>query len=203
MLEEPPDRTILTLTAVAVADLLPTIVSRCRHIRFNPIPVPCLARELVATDGMTPEDAQALAVLSGGSLSKARALPKGNWAHRRRWLLESFNALLSGRPPDGGGNRLFAAASVLCPNKDLAADSLEILKTLYRDILIFRYRPENLLNPDAREFIAEAVDRMKEGDVLKAIGAIDSALGRIRGNANVRLVLETLFLTLAKTPEMH
>ena len=37
MLEEPPARTVLILTAPQTGDLLPTIVSRCQHIRFKPI----------------------------------------------------------------------------------------------------------------------------------------------------------------------
>jgi DNA polymerase-3 subunit delta' len=203
MLEEPPAQTILILTAVTAADMLPTIVSRCRHIRFNPIPVPRLARELMETEGVTLENAQAMAVLSGGSLSKARDLPKKNWIHRRRWLLENFDELLSGRHSTRCVNRIFAMASVLYPNKDLVTDCLEILKTVYRDILVFRYQPDSLLNPDGGEFIADAADRMEEGQVMAAIGAIDTALDRLRGNANARLVLETLFLTLAKSPEMH
>lgn len=36
ILEEPPESTILILTASGTADLLPTIVSRCQQIRFNP-----------------------------------------------------------------------------------------------------------------------------------------------------------------------
>jgi len=203
MLEEPPDRTILILTAAAAADMLPTIVSRCRHIRFNPIPVPRLARELMETEKMSYENAHALAVLSGGSLSRARELPKNNWINRRRWLLENFDALVPGRESGRGGRRFFATAAVLHPNKDLVTDSLEILKTVYRDILVFRHQPENLLNPDGRELISDAADRMEEGGIMAAIGAIDTALERIRSNANVRLVLETLFLTLAKSPEMH
>jgi DNA polymerase-3 subunit delta' len=203
MLEEPPARTILILTAVTAADMLPTIVSRCRHIRFNPIPIPRLARELMETEKMPSENAQALAVLSGGSLSKARELPKSNWIQRRRWLLENFEELFSRRHPTLHINKLFAMASVLYPNKELVTDCLEILKTIYRDILVSRYQPENLLNPDGGEFITDAANRMEEGDVMAAIGAIDTALDRIRGNANARLVLETLFLTLAKSPEMH
>ena len=37
VLEEPPAGTILILVANHTSGLLPTIVSRCRHIRFNPI----------------------------------------------------------------------------------------------------------------------------------------------------------------------
>ena len=37
ILEEPPEQTLLILTARQTSDLLPTIVSRCQHIRFNPV----------------------------------------------------------------------------------------------------------------------------------------------------------------------
>lgn len=203
MLEEPPDRTILILTASTAADILPTIVSRCRHIRFNPIPVSLLAKELMEKQGMTFENAHALAVLSGGSLSKARKLPENNWINRRHWLLDIFDMLVPGQHSDPGLSRLFAAVSVLYTDKDLAVDCLEILKTLYRDILIVNYQSDNLLNPDGREKIEAAAGRMDTDDILGAIGAIDTALDRIRSNANVRLVLETLLLTLAKSSEMH
>ena len=43
VLDEPPEGTVLILVAPQVSDLLPTIVSRCLHIRFHPIPEKVLA----------------------------------------------------------------------------------------------------------------------------------------------------------------
>ena len=197
MLEEPPDRTILILTAATTADLLPTIVSRCRHIRFHPFPIPRLARELIHMHGMDPVSAHTLAVMAGGSLSKVEELLRNNWVNRRKWLLQGCEIL----SPAGGDEyppRIFAAASMLFSNKDLTVDALEILKTVYRDVLIYRYQPENLLNPDAERRIAGAAEAMEEDAVIAAVRAIDRAQDRIRANANVRLALEALFLTLAK-----
>ena len=201
MLEEPPDRTILILTATATADLLPTIVSRCRHIRFHPIPIPRLAREITETQGLDSENAHALAVLAGGSLSKARAMSRGHWVQRRQWLLQNCDVLSPhiGELPF----RHFAMASALFSNKDLALDSLEILKTIYRDILVSKYQPENLLNPDARGKISGAAGEREDDTIMADIKAIDTARDRIGSNASVRLTLETLFLTLAKTSEMN
>ena len=203
MLEEPPDRTILILTATATADLLPTIVSRCRHIRFNPIPAHLLARELVETQGMDAHNAQALAVLSGGSFSKAGELSKSNWIQRRRWLLENFDALAPRERESRDPVRLMAMASLLYSDKASAVDFLEMLKTIYRDLLIYNYRPDRLMNPDAAELIAGAAGRMEEADIMAAVKAVDAAMDRIRWNANPRLALEALFLTLAKSPEMN
>jgi DNA polymerase-3 subunit delta' len=203
MLEEPPYRTILVLTATTATDMLPTIVSRCRHIRFNPIPVPLLARELVETHGLDSESAHGLAVLSGGSLSKARELPHNNWINRRRWLLDNFDMLVPYRNDDKHPSRLFAVASLLHSDKNMVMDSLEILKSVYRDLLIYKYQPDNLLNPDAKPLIAHAAETMEVDGISVAVKAIDTAIDRIRSNVNPRLALETLFLTLAKSPEMN
>jgi DNA polymerase III subunit delta' len=197
MLEEPPDRTILILTANGTADLLPTIVSRCRHIRFHPIPIPNLARELTKAHGIDPDSARTLAVMARGSLSRAEELSRNNWLNRRKWLLQSCD-MLSPSTSDEFPSGMFAAASMLFSDKESVADALEILKTIYRDVLIYRYQPENLLNPDAERRIADAAGAMSEEDVIAAVRTIDKAQDRIRANANVRLTLEALFLTLAK-----
>ena len=203
MLEEPPDRTVLILTATATTDMLPTIVSRCRHIRFNPIPVPHLARELMDTREMDAGSAQALAVLSGGSLSKAEELSQSNWMGRRGWLLENFLELIPHGRRVQAPTRLFAMASMLHSDKNAAMDFLEMLKTVYRDLLIYKYRPECLLNPDAAGMIENAAQGLGEADISAAVKAVDTALDRIRWNANIRLSLEALFLTLAKPQEMN
>jgi DNA polymerase-3 subunit delta' len=197
MLEEPPDRTVLILAAATTADLLPTIVSRCRHIRFHPIPISHLVRELTQTHGMDPEDAYTLSVMAGGSLSKAYELSRNNWVNRRKWFLHGCNALLS-HNDDESPQEIFAMASMLSSDKDLVADALELLKTIYRDALIYRYQPENLLNPDAKRWITGMAGDRTEEAIMKAMEAIDGTQNRIRANANVRLALETLFLTLAK-----
>ncbi len=56
-LEEPPDRTILIITAIQLSDILPTIVSRCQHIRFSPIPQKKLEAFLIEKQGVGPDDA--------------------------------------------------------------------------------------------------------------------------------------------------
>ena len=46
LLEEPPAKTLLVLTAGNTYGLLPTIVSRCQQVRFKPIPEKTLAASL-------------------------------------------------------------------------------------------------------------------------------------------------------------
>jgi DNA polymerase III subunit delta' len=53
VLEEPPEKTLLILTAGQSADFLPTIVSRCQHIRFNPVSRAALSGALTGITGTT------------------------------------------------------------------------------------------------------------------------------------------------------
>jgi len=73
-LEEPPDQTIIVLIAPQGTDLLPTIVSRCQHIRFNPIRREDLERLLVEKHGMEPMQARVPSMMANGSLSQALKL---------------------------------------------------------------------------------------------------------------------------------
>lgn len=67
LLEEPPKRTTLLLVSHQPARLLPTIRSRCRDLRCATLGPDDLAAALAAAGVQTPDDAAALAELSGGS----------------------------------------------------------------------------------------------------------------------------------------
>lgn len=71
--EEPPPETFLILLAAHPSRLLPTLVSRCQPIRFDPLSEADVGRVLRAR-GLEPEAADRLAGLSGGSPGTAMAL---------------------------------------------------------------------------------------------------------------------------------
>jgi len=56
---------------IRVKPLLPTIVSRCQHIRFNPISRKSLESILVAEHGLDHSEATIIAAMAGGSFSRA------------------------------------------------------------------------------------------------------------------------------------
>jgi DNA polymerase-3 subunit delta' len=72
-LEEPPDFAHLLLITERLADVLPTIRSRCQLVRFQSPPCTVLARELEAA-GAEPAAAQACAALALGDGERARTL---------------------------------------------------------------------------------------------------------------------------------
>ncbi|MFO1106402.1 MAG: DNA polymerase III subunit delta' [Amaricoccus sp.] len=77
ILEEPPPRSVLLLVCHAPARLLPTLRSRCRMLRCEPLGPADLAAALAAT-GAATDAAGALAILAHGSVGAALRLSEGD-----------------------------------------------------------------------------------------------------------------------------
>ncbi|MBM3266870.1 MAG: hypothetical protein FJZ01_04400 [Candidatus Sericytochromatia bacterium] len=73
-LEEPPPGTILILLAQSLADVLPTIVSRCQRVACHPVPEADIDSWLVARHGATPEQAAIAARRAAGRIGYSLAL---------------------------------------------------------------------------------------------------------------------------------
>ncbi len=69
-LEEPPENTIFLLVTDRPQALLPTVVSRCRPVRFHPLSLQATALRLQAL-GMDSEEARTRARISGGCVGAA------------------------------------------------------------------------------------------------------------------------------------
>ncbi len=193
VLEEPPDRTVLILTALQKSDLLPTIVSRCVHLRFKPISAKYLALMLKETDEIDTQDAEILSVLANGSFSRALAFKETHLMQWRRWLIDVMENLSE----TSIGVQL-AFAEKLSQDKDLIHNSLELIKLWMRDLIIVKYDPDRVLNKDMVQRIRCASNKFPEEDILSCISAIQRVQKAIDGNANARLALENMILFIAE-----
>ena len=192
VLEEPPARTILILTASQPSDLLPTVVSRCQQIRFNPIGRKCLESELVAKHGFKYEDAAVVASMANGSFTRALGMFKNDWLHRRAWLLKEVDTL-SSRPIA----KLLAFAEKLAKNKDTLPDALEIMKVYLRDLLIYQFDPSKIVNRDLEAKIKLTSRQITVKSLLAKIETIQNVQNRLKANVNLRLTLEAMLLKLS------
>jgi DNA polymerase-3 subunit delta' len=197
VLEEPPDRTVLILTAMQTSDLLPTIVSRCQHIRFNPIPGNFLKTLLIEKKGADPADAEIVTIMANGSFSKALSMmrhkKKTNWVKRRAWLLNEVESLPLMSIP-----LCLAFAETLSKNKETLADSLEVLKSWFRDLIVCRFHPAKVMNKDVIEKIHKSSKKMSVASLFSKIDDLHLAERNIQLNANLRLTLEVLMVRLAR-----
>ncbi len=197
VLEEPPDRTVLILTAMQTSDLLPTIVSRCQHIRFNPIPGNYLKTLLIEKQGADPDDAEIMTIMANGSFSKAISMmhhkKKTNWVKRRTWLINEVESLPLMPIP-----MCLAFAETLSKNKETLADSLDVMKSWFRDLIVCRFHPDRVMNKDVIEKILNNSKKITVASLLSKIEDIHLAERNIQLNSNLRLTLEVLMVRLAK-----
>jgi DNA polymerase-3 subunit delta' len=83
-IEEPSPRTVWILCAPSAEDVLPTIRSRCRHVRLVTPTARAVAEVLVRRDGVDPDMAAFAAHASQGHIGRARRLATDPEARARR-----------------------------------------------------------------------------------------------------------------------
>ncbi len=86
VVEEPPPSTVFLLCAPSVdpEDIAITLRSRCRHVALVTPTVDAIAQVLVDADGLSTEEAQWAAAVSGGHVGRARRLAVDSAARERR-----------------------------------------------------------------------------------------------------------------------
>ncbi|HEV3122698.1 MAG TPA: DNA polymerase III subunit delta' [Isosphaeraceae bacterium] len=90
-LEEPPPGSVLIMIASSAESQLETVVSRCRVVRFEPLPEADLAALLLEQEATTdPAEAARLAALGEGSLARALGLADPALAEFRRALIDDL-----------------------------------------------------------------------------------------------------------------
>ena len=116
VLEEPPARAAILLVCHQPARLMPTIRSRCRTLRLDPLAPDDLARALAAAGAPPAADADAtLAALAGGSVGAALRLAAGDGVALYRELAD----LLAAAPPID--RRRATKLAEACAGRDAAA----------------------------------------------------------------------------------
>jgi DNA polymerase-3 subunit delta' len=193
VLEEPPTGTILILVASHTSDLLPTIVSRCRHIRFNPISRTKMESILVSRHGFDPQNAMIIAAMAGGSFSRALHMYRTNWINRRTWLISELDSLSS-----VSISRLLAFGDQLAKNKDALPDALEVMKSWLRDLVIGKFYPEKIIHQDLTDNVHRASQKMSTTSLLSKFETIQSTQIAIQAGTNLRLAMETMVLKLSR-----
>ncbi len=199
VLEEPPDGTTLILTAGQIADLPPTIVSRCQQIRFTPISAKALESLLVEEHEIDPAEAIAVSTMAHGSYIRALNMLEGNWANHKKWLIEEV-AALSLRPASRSVSFLLAFAEKLSKDKEYLADALELIKSWIRDLIVYKYYAEKIINRDLADKIRYASQKSTVASLISKIEAVENAQKDIRANTNLRLTMEALAMRLAREP---
>jgi len=200
-LEEPPSDALLLLTASSVAALLPTIQSRCVTISLGAAPRLAVS-EFLARNGCGKDAAERdlRGALSGGCPGLALRM---NLEHRIRVRDALLGILLAGRSRSGFAV-LFAQAQQLAAQKEKLENLLEVLYSLFQDILhiVTRANGEPLRNVDRPKALMKMAGLMEAGELMRAACALGTLERNLRRNVPAQLALETLAVSLSPVRRM-
>jgi DNA polymerase-3 subunit delta' len=198
LLEEPPDKTQLILIAPNASSLLPTIVSRCQHFRFHPIRRETLKKILLQDFDMDPNEADILGRMANGSISRARSLAEPEWRRQRKWLLDTLFAVKFNSAEAAGINPdlLLAVSDRIAGRKGDVGDALDIIKSWFRDLMIYPLAPEKIINRDMLKEIQQLSQQEDLPSLLSRFKSVQTAQELIDSNANPRLTLDVMMMQL-------
>jgi len=205
-LEEPPPGNILVLNAVEPLNLLPTIVSRCQRIPFQPLPVEAMIDWLVREKGLDRQRATIAARASGGSLGRALRMSEDLFFEKRDAWISGLLRL----PRLSKGDALEMAMESATKEKrglDNAEtgepgllEMLALWGSWYRDLLIFKVGgTEHLItNIDFRDQLKNLSRNVTIENLTASLLAVDLAVRDVRRMGNTQLVMGHTILGLQR-----
>lgn len=194
-LEEPPLHTVIVLLANSSRFVLPTILSRCQAVRFNPLPIPLVSKWLVEGNGFDEANAHLLASLSEGSPGKALEIQEEILRIPRKELLKDWVGLKS-----LSFERMGSWVGSLPSQRENLLLILEVAKTLLRDLVMAKTLNQGpkLIHSDLRPEIESTATNWSLPSLLRRMERLHQTIVEIKANANTSLALEAMMLAWAK-----
>lgn len=191
-LEEPPDFCCLLLLTTNPQALPTTILSRCQVLHFGRSSYGELRTYLLQEHHTSREQADQIARLAQGIPGQAVDMVKDSlWLTSRASALEWLHRLES-----GGRMEIASLAEVLVGKEP--DQVIQWWMAFYRDILVLSItaKPERVINSELTEELEKRVSVLRIQTIFHRLQALQAALRQMKQNANMRLVLEVLFLHL-------
>lgn len=216
-LEEPPENTFFILMARNRSELLPTIISRCRTLRFPPLSGPALAAHLceqyhidaqwagiaAATAGTDQNLAAMLVQPPDDNLSEPGAAdPRGagktsgtDWHTTRPWLIQQLCSLITGSASQKIQTAL-GLSGFLSQDPEGMIPGLAVMRMVFRDLCVFRHAPEKILNLDCSDQFQKLVPVLCDKQTLFWMDELHETEKRLASNSAIRMTLDRFFLKL-------
>ena len=201
-LEEPPPKVLFILLTVNDGRLLPTIVSRCQRVELFPLPASVIEQSLIEQWQALPEKARVLSRLCRGSIGWAVcAAHDESLAQERSQKLDELVSL-----NDASLERQFAFAAKLAAqfnkNRDSVEEMLELWLGWWRDVILTKEGCSQFItNIDKEAVLRNHAECYSLSGIRAFMESIREALGQLEQNANPRLVLEVLMLSIPNKGE--
>jgi DNA polymerase-3 subunit delta' len=195
ILEEPPESATLILTAPSPFSLLPTILSRCMHFYFAPLPVGEVETLLKTHTDRKPAEIKLAAQLSEGSPGLAMELDLEDAVEKRKTALRILERAAQGQ----NFAQLFADTSALAKDRESSfEDLIALFYGLLSDLLELNagLRTPLLRNPHLSKELQSLARSVDAAWIHRDIGGMDDLARGMRRNLNRQLGLDSFALSL-------
>ena len=191
LLEEPPSQTVFVLTTSRPEQLLPTIISRCQRLRFDPLRVESIESALQEREEMDPGRAAMLARMADGSYSRALELAGSDTLMTGRSLVIDFFRSAYVQKVNQLSDQVNEISS---QGRERAKSVLQLMLRWIRDLMLYRELGEDapLVNVDQQEAIAKFVGNLPDADLEAMVELVEQAIHLAERNVRLSLVLTTL-----------
>jgi len=211
-LEEPPPHVVIILISSRPTAMLPTLVSRCRPVRFHLAPREEILRAIARTAAVTPTQATAIAGMADGRIGWAVGMAghPGRLDSRQTLLTEIDRLLSAGRPAALRMAEMLRQLALTAesldeeptdakgkaPSADRVSrrnlpELLDITASWWRDLLIGELgQPEMRINVDYATALDRHRGRLTALQLQCGLEAITEARRLLERNANIDLTLE-------------
>jgi len=202
VLEEPASASIFILLTPGLANILPTIQSRCQVLKFAP-PAPAEIREYLKDKGLDPDQASLLARLSQSQRLDLLAGDQKEFLEMRASVMELLGRLLRRR--ELGDvlvelNRINRRRDVFIA---YFRELVNLISLFLRDIMILKAggNDELLFNLDYRKELMSLSEYISQPKLLFLIRRMEMMIRDVQRNLNAK-VLTQEFIRCFSEPEV-
>jgi len=196
-LEEPPPGRVLILVTSKPFLLLSTVRSRCRRTRFAALPFEALQHLLIERFGISPEQAAALAAMSGGSAARALEIKSTNFLDLRDRVIAAVT-----EPESLGIAGLLEFSLSVSSDRKKVKDAIEMGMTWVRDLLVAQVRsdPATLIHRDLLDRIFATAQHHSSKQLTLVYDELlrASQLVEAETNFNANLTMDVMVLRIAR-----
>lgn len=202
-LEEPPPGNIIVLKVVDPFDLLPTIISRCQKVSFQPLPDKLVENYLIDMIAQDKNTAELAAGISDGSLGRAIEICESEFLAERKELLLPVMKLQD-------LSKVQVLNMAIDYNKKFSKKTkggtvsidlyglTGIWKTYFRDLLLAKVKDSHdmLINKDYSDVFGKLSEKYDADKLIESFFLVDNYQRDLLRNPNTGLMMEKMLLEL-------
>lgn len=196
MIEEPPVNTVILMVSEAPDLILGTIQSRAQRMHIRPIQTEAIAAAMISRYGLSREDAQHVAHLSGGNY--LRAMEAISLGEENKFFLEQFKGMMRNSWARNVKGMRAMADTMAAIGRERQKNFLAYCQHLIRENFMYRFQaPElNYMNLDEASFAVKFSPFVNERNVIDLMEELAKAERHISQNVNAKMVFFDLSLRI-------